>query len=190
MVPAADILFGHPLPRRRVLYQNFANPNETYSMKALAIDDVKVEDPKPTFCVAVGWPGVALYALALTVAGAHLYIAAEFTFYFQDMQREGVWIFFVLAVVCVLLVIYHMFTPCSPAIPVVYIIDLLYVESRGNLCGWTKAEERLGGFHNKKKQPPENTVPATRDCLLFLADKRDPMVGPCKAVLSSTVLCK
>ena len=78
-------------------------------------------------------------------------------------------------------------SPCSPAIPVVYIIDLLYVESRGNLCGWTKAEERLGGFHNKKKQPPENTVPATRDCLLFIADKRDPMVGPCKAVLSSTV---
>ncbi len=78
-------------------------------------------------------------------------------------------------------------SPCSPAIPVVYIIDLLYVESRGNLCGWTNAQERLGGFHNKKKQPPENTVPATRDCLLFLADKRDPMVGPCKAVLSSTV---
>ena len=78
-------------------------------------------------------------------------------------------------------------SPCSPAIPVVYIIDLLYVESRGNLCGWTNAEERLGGFHNKKKQPPENTVPATRDCPLFLADKRDPMVGPCKAVLSSTV---
>ena len=79
-------------------------------MKALSIDDVRVEDPKPTFCVAVGWPGVALYALALAIAGAHLYIAAEFTFYFQDMQREGVWIFFVLAVVCVLLVIYHMFT--------------------------------------------------------------------------------
>ena len=78
-------------------------------------------------------------------------------------------------------------SPCSPAIPVVYIIDLLYVESRGNLCGWTNAEERLGGFQHKKKQPPENTVPATRDCPLFLADKRDPMVGPCKAVLSSTV---
>ena len=76
---------------------------------------------------------------------------------------------------------------CNPAIPVVYIIDLLYVESRGNLCGWTNAQERLGGFQHKKKQPPENTVPATRDCPLFLADKRDPMVGPCKAVLSSTV---
>ena len=79
-------------------------------MKALSIDDVEVEDPKPTFCVAVGWPGVALYALALAVAGAHLYIAAEFTFYFQDMQREYVWVFFVLAAVNVLLVIYHMFT--------------------------------------------------------------------------------
>ena len=42
-------------------------------------------------------------------------------------------------------------SPCSPAIPVVYIIDLLYVESRGNLCGWTNAQERLGGFHNNKK---------------------------------------
>ena len=30
--------------------------------------------------------------------------------YFQDMQREYVWIFFVLAAVSVLLVIYHMFT--------------------------------------------------------------------------------
>eukprot|EP00944_MAST-04C_sp_MAST-4C-sp1_P016026 g16026.t1 len=78
-------------------------------MKALSIDDVEVEDPKPTFCVAVGWPGVALYALALAVAGAHLYIAAEFTFYFQDMQREYVWVFLILAVVSVLLVIYHMF---------------------------------------------------------------------------------
>ena len=59
-------------------------------MKALSIDDVNVEDPKSTFCVAVGWPGVALYALALTVAGAHLYIAAEFTFFTfsSDMQRE------------------------------------------------------------------------------------------------------
>ena len=79
-------------------------------MKALSIDDVNVEDPKLTFCVAVGWPGVALYALALAVAGAHLYIAAEFTFYFQDMQLEYVWIFFILAAVSVLLVIYHMFT--------------------------------------------------------------------------------
>ena len=61
-------------------------------MKTLSIDDVKVEDPKPTFCVAVGWPGVALYALASAVAGAHLYIAAEFTFYFQDMQREYIWL--------------------------------------------------------------------------------------------------
>eukprot|EP00944_MAST-04C_sp_MAST-4C-sp1_P014444 g14444.t1 len=79
-------------------------------MNALSIDDVDVEDPKPTFCVAVGWSGVALYALALAIAGAHLYIAAQYTFGFRDMQVEYVWVFFASAAVSVQLVIYHVFT--------------------------------------------------------------------------------
>ena len=56
----------------------------------------------------VGWSGVGLYALALAIAGAHLYIAAEYTFYFRNMQVEGVWVFFLLASSSFLLVLYHL----------------------------------------------------------------------------------
>ena len=43
--------------------------------------EVEVELDEPTFWGAVGWPGIALYGLALAVAGTHVYIAAEYTFY-------------------------------------------------------------------------------------------------------------
>ena len=46
--------------------------------------DIKVKENEPTFCKYVGTVGVGLYFLALAIAGGHLYIAAEYTFYFQD----------------------------------------------------------------------------------------------------------
>lgn len=69
---------------------------------------IELEKDDPACCRTVGWPGVGLYVLALAIAGAQLYIAAEYTVYFQDMEREGVWIFFVLASLFVLLVLYHL----------------------------------------------------------------------------------
>jgi hypothetical protein len=70
--------------------------------------ELKEEVVLLTFCKNVGWPGVGLYALALAVAGAHLYIAAEYTFYFRNMQVEGAWVFFLLAGFSFLLVLYHL----------------------------------------------------------------------------------
>ena len=52
---------------------------------------IELEKNDPACCRTVGWPGVGLYVLALAIAGAQLYIAAEYTFYFQDVRREGVW---------------------------------------------------------------------------------------------------
>ena len=79
------------------------------SIETLSIDvEVKEKKDDPACCRTVGWPGVGLYVLALAIAGAQLYIAAEYTVYFQDMEREGVWIFFVLASLFVLLVLYHL----------------------------------------------------------------------------------
>ena len=59
--------------------------------------DVEEESTVPTFCKSVGLVGVGLYLLALAIAGVQLYIAAEYTYYFQDLNREGVWVFFALA---------------------------------------------------------------------------------------------
>ena len=70
--------------------------------------ELKEEVVLLTFCKNVGWSGVGLYALALAIAGAHLYIAAEYTFYFRNMQVEGVWVFFLLASSSFLLVLYHL----------------------------------------------------------------------------------
>eukprot|EP00945_MAST-04E_sp_MAST-4E-sp1_P002508 g2508.t1 len=61
-----------------------------------------------TFCKNVGWSGVGLYALALAIAGAHLYLAAEYTFYFRNMRVEGAWVFFLFAGISFLLVLYHL----------------------------------------------------------------------------------
>ena len=69
--------------------------------------EVEVELDEPTFWGAVGWPGIALYGLALAVAGTHVYIAAEYTFYFRDMQVEGVWVFLLLAGLFVLTLVAH-----------------------------------------------------------------------------------
>ena len=69
--------------------------------------EVEVELDEPTFWGAVGWPGIALYGLALAVAGIHVYIAAEYTFYFRDMQVEGVWVFLLLAGLFVLTLVAH-----------------------------------------------------------------------------------
>jgi hypothetical protein len=70
--------------------------------------ELKEEVAILTFCKNVGWSGVGLYALALAIAGAHLYIAAEYTLYFRNMQVEGVWVFFLLASFSFLLVLYHL----------------------------------------------------------------------------------
>ena len=69
--------------------------------------EVQVELEEPTFWGAVGWPGIALYGLALAVAGIHVYIAAAYTFYFRDMQVEGVWVFLLLAGLFVLTLVAH-----------------------------------------------------------------------------------
>ena len=69
--------------------------------------------PKDTFH-GDGWFGVGLYA----IAAAHLYIAAEYTFYFQNMQVEGVWIFFVL-ILCVVLLKMRVFYRVSFFKPII-----------------------------------------------------------------------
>ena len=70
--------------------------NEKDTMVAVRIESVDVEllNVPPNFSRDVGWPGGALCLLALTLAGLHLYIAAESTLYFQDIHREGIWFFF------------------------------------------------------------------------------------------------
>ncbi len=70
---------------------------------------LELKDDRPSFCRSVGWPGVGLYVLAFAVAGAHLYIAYIFTYFFQHLDREGAWAFFVLATLNILLVISHLF---------------------------------------------------------------------------------
>ena len=75
-------------------------------MEAMAIQLV-IQDI--TFWGAVGWPGIALYALALGVAGIHIYIAAEYTGNFRDMHVEGVWVYFLLASLFVMTVVVHIF---------------------------------------------------------------------------------
>ena len=67
--------------------------------------ELKEEVVLLTFCKNVGWSGVGLYALALVVAGAHLYIAAE---YFRNVQVEGAWVFFLFAGFSFSLVLYHL----------------------------------------------------------------------------------
>eukprot|EP00944_MAST-04C_sp_MAST-4C-sp1_P006193 g6193.t1 len=76
------------------------------TIQSLSID-LKEESSAPTFCNHVGSVGVGLYLLALAIAGVHLYIAAEYTYYFQDLHREGVWVFFALTSIFGALVIYH-----------------------------------------------------------------------------------
>ena len=70
--------------------------------------DLEEKNSTPTFCNHVGLSGVGLYLLALAIAGVQLYIAAEYTFYFNDLHREGVWVFFVLAGLFIVLVLYHL----------------------------------------------------------------------------------
>ena len=57
-------------------------PHEKDTMVAVRIESVDVEllNVPPNFFRDVGWPGGALCLLALTLAGLHLYIAAEYTF--------------------------------------------------------------------------------------------------------------
>ena len=61
------------------------------AVEALSVE-LEEEEP-PSFCKNVGWGGVGLYVLALLVGGVHLYIAAEYTYYFRDMHTEHVWVF-------------------------------------------------------------------------------------------------
>ena len=80
-------------------------PHEKDTMVAVRIESVDVEllNVPPNFFKDVGWPGGALCLLALTLAGLHLYIAAEYTFYFQDMHREGIWLFFLFSALFVIM---------------------------------------------------------------------------------------
>ena len=64
--------------------------------------------PVHSFCSTVGWNGVGLYALALGVAAGHFYIAAEYTFYYRIMHVDGVWFFFLCAILFVVMVLYHL----------------------------------------------------------------------------------
>ena len=78
------------------------------AVEALSVE-LEEEEP-PSFCKNVGWGGVGLYALALLLGGVHLYIAAEYTYYFRDMHTEHVWVFFAFASLYLLLVVLHCLT--------------------------------------------------------------------------------
>ena len=78
------------------------------AVEALSVE-LEEEEP-PSFCKNVGWGGVGLYALALLVGGVHLYIAAEYTYFFRDMHTEHVWVFFTFASLYLLLVVLHCLT--------------------------------------------------------------------------------
>ena len=78
--------------------------------KTLSVElELKEEAPVPTFCKHVGWTGICLYTLSLLLASGHLYIGTIYTINFQ-MEIEGVWIFFILASMCILVVVYHLGT--------------------------------------------------------------------------------
>ena len=64
-------------------------------------------DEAPAFCTSVGCPGISLYAFALVLSMAHMYIAFVYTYNFRYFKREWVFAFFLLAGLFFLLVIYH-----------------------------------------------------------------------------------
>ena len=74
------------------------------------MDPVEIDVEVPLSFRTIVGPGVTLLGLPLAIGGAHLYIAYHYSYFFQDISRgvlrEGIWPFFVLPVLCVLLVGY------------------------------------------------------------------------------------
>ena len=71
---------------------------------------VELEVHETTFCKSVGWPGVGLCAFAIALAAGHVYLAAVYTYYFEDLGREMAWAFFFFAALFLLLVVYRLFS--------------------------------------------------------------------------------
>eukprot|EP00945_MAST-04E_sp_MAST-4E-sp1_P007855 g7855.t1 len=69
---------------------------------------IELEVDENTFCKSVGWPGAGLYAFALTLAAGHVYLAAVYSYDFEDLGREMVWAFFLFAALLLVLVVYHL----------------------------------------------------------------------------------
>ena len=69
---------------------------------------IELEVDENTFCKSVGWPGAGLYAFALTLAAGHVYLAAVYSYDFEDLGREMVWAFFLFAALFLVLVVYHL----------------------------------------------------------------------------------
>ncbi len=59
-----------------------------------------------TFCNTVGLRGVMILLLILTVSAMHFLALYEYTYKFNYMKREGIWIFFMFFLLFLLLVIY------------------------------------------------------------------------------------
>eukprot|EP00942_MAST-04A_sp_MAST-4A-sp1_P007962 g7962.t1 len=69
---------------------------------------LKLEDivKQLTFCNTVGLRGVMILLLILTVSAMHFLALYEYTYNFNYMKREGIWIFFMFFLLFLLLVIY------------------------------------------------------------------------------------
>ena len=82
----------------RLLTRHACDGDGQSTEKVLGVDlEVDLEVQEPTFWLAVGWPGIALYALTLGIAAVHVYIAALYSGFFRDMHQESPWIFLLLA---------------------------------------------------------------------------------------------
>ena len=62
-----------------------------------SIDITVSTEERITFCRYVGWNGTCVLALAAIISGLFVYIAYLYSVFFQNLQREWVWVFLVLA---------------------------------------------------------------------------------------------
>ena len=88
-------------PKEVELTEHEAAPAET--KKASQSVDVKV-----TFCTHVGWDGVLVMLFMLVVAGLFAYVTYQYTSYFNNFQREFVWLFMLMGLLFVMVVVYYL----------------------------------------------------------------------------------
>ena len=83
--------------------ENDTPPPKSNNQERLTVD-VEI-----TFWTHVGWDGVLVMLFSLGIAGLFIYLAYEYTFYFQNWNRSFVWLFIVFSILYVLLAFKFLF---------------------------------------------------------------------------------